>query len=293
MVSSRIVVAAATSAAVLGCASPALAGDAPTGPLVYPSLVNERLVRVQAALDRAAVSADEHQPSAAAATLMSARVNLRKAWISAKYVIQNTPAPPPVVDDFSPAFHANAFTREGRLKLRTLPAANRTKSKAKAHSKRVRRAQDLVPTGPAATIYDTAFAVLSLQHRMATLSTGLIDTAHSTLQSSLSTSLFTALNGRDQAITYIKSIDVAPPPPVDDRPIAHAADDPAPVGWAVVMPNVSPLIDDEVMQVNGTMNSGTPLRAGTQRVLQAALTQDTATKAAVDAAWPALPPAED
>src|SRR3954447_4938386 len=102
MVSSRIAVAAATSAAVLGCASPALAGDAPSGPLVYPSLVNERLVRVQAALDRAAVSADEHQPNAAAATLMSARVNLRKAWTSAQYIIKNTPAPPPVVDDFAP-----------------------------------------------------------------------------------------------------------------------------------------------------------------------------------------------
>jgi len=286
MVSSRIVIAAVAAAATLGTASPALAGDAPTGPLVYPSLVNERLVRVQAALDRAVASADEHQPNAAAATLMSARVNLKKALTGAQYVIANAPAPPPVVDDFAPAFHAYAFSRSGRLKIRSVKAT--TKSK-KAH-----KSQDLVPTGPAATIYDTGFAVLSLQHRMATVATGLIDTAHSTLLSSLSTSLFTALNGRDQAIAYIKSIYV-PAPPVDDlvghavrKPvIAHAADDPV-VDWSTVMPGVIPLLDDEIMQVKGTLASG-PLRAGTTRVLQDALTQDTAAEAAVNATWPPLP----
>jgi hypothetical protein len=281
MVSSRILIAAATAAATLGCAGPAFAGGAPAGPLQYPSLVNERLVRVQAALDRAAASADEHQPNAAAATLMSARVNLKKAWTGARYVIEHAPPPAAPVDDLAPAFHAGAFTRSGRLKLRPLPAA-----KAKAKAKRAHAAQDLVPSGAVATIYDTAFAVLSLQHRMATVATGLLDTSHSTLQSSLSTSLFTALNGRDQAIAYIKSIDIAPPP-VEDRVVAHAADDPPPT-WATVMPSVTAHLDDELLQINGTIAAG-PLRAGTRVVLLDALQQDTATEATVNADWPPLP----
>jgi hypothetical protein len=280
MVSSRIrLLAVATVAASLGTAAPALAGGAPAGPLTYPSLVNERLVRVQAALDRATVSADEHQPDAAAATLLSARTNLRKAWTGAQYVIQN--APPPVVGDgLASAFHANAFTRSGRLKIRRLPAAT---SHRRAHK------SGGAVGGGIASIYDTAFAVLSLQHRMATLSTGLIDTAHSTLLSSLSTSLFTALNGRDQAITYIKSIDVAAPPPADGKLSAYAAGTPvATSGWATVMPNLVPLLDDELQQVNGTIAAG-PLRTGTRHVLLDALAQDTATESTVNAAWPPLP----
>ena len=44
MVSARAV-AVLTTLATLGTASPALAGGAPPAPPVYPSLVNERLVR--------------------------------------------------------------------------------------------------------------------------------------------------------------------------------------------------------------------------------------------------------
>ncbi|MCW2986150.1 MAG: hypothetical protein JWR63_3720, partial [Conexibacter sp.] len=248
-------------------------------PVTYPSLVNERLVRVQAALDRATVEADQHQPDVAAATLMSARTNLRKAWTSAQYIITN--APPPVVATDA-AFHPQSFTHSGRLKIRKVQAS----AHLKAHK------SGGAVAGGVASIYDTAFAVLSLQHRMATLSTGLIDTAHSTLLASLSTSLFAALNGRDQAIAYIHSIDVAPPPATDARVKARAAGTPvATSGWATVMPNLVPLLDDEIQQVNGTIAAGA-LRAGTRHVLLDALAQDTASEASVNQFWPPLPPGD-
>jgi hypothetical protein len=285
MVSARAV-AVLTTLATLGTASPALAGGAPPAPPVYPSLVNERLVRVQAALDRATASADEHQPDAAAKTLMNARTNLKKAWTSAQYVIDN--APPPVVATDA-AFHPQNFTRSGRLKLR----------KTSTTTVKVRARKSGAPpadAGGVASIYDTAFAVLSLQHRMATLSTGLIDTAHSTLLSSLSTSLFTALNGRDQAIAYIHSIDTPPPAPpaADARVKARAAGAPVATGsgWATVMPNLVPMLDDEIQQVNGTIAAGS-LRTGTRHVMLDALAQDTASESRVNQFWPPLPPAAD
>jgi hypothetical protein len=291
MVSSRVVAATAT-AVFLGAASPALASQSTPSPrahaagggagaaLTYPSLVNERLVRVQAALDRATESADEHDPNTAAATLLNARTNIRKAWTSAQYVITN--APPPVVATDS-VFHPGNVTRSGRLKIRTPKASSRLRAHKAGGA----------PAGGMASIYDTAFAVLALQHRMATISTGLIDTAHSTLLTSLSTTLFTALNGRDDAITYIHSIDTpAPPPAADARLKAHTAGAPiATSGWATVMPNLVPFLDDEIQQVNGTIAAG-GLRPGTRHVLLDALGQDTASEARVNQFWPPLPPAD-
>jgi hypothetical protein len=280
MASSRIL-AALAAAVALTAAAPSLAQAEPSahaaggaaGALTYPSLVDERLVRVQSALDRATVSADDHQPDQAASTLMSARANIRKAWTAAQYIIDN--APPPVATDS--AFHAQAFTRSGRLKIHRLPAG--------AHA---RAAGDAA--GGVASIYDTAFAVLSLQHRMATIATGLIDTAHSTLLSSLSTTVFTALNGRDTAIAYIHSIDTPLPPPETDSVVvrAHAAGAPVVAGWASVMPGLIPMLDDELQQQNGTL-ADTTLRAGTRKVLTDAVAQDTATEATVNQLWPPAP----
>jgi hypothetical protein len=310
MVSSRAI-AVATAAVFVGAATPALASPAQAAPLAhaagdpapavltYPSLVNERLVRVQAAMDRATASADEHQPDAAAATLLNARANLRKAWTAAQYLIDNAPPPvAPVEDAFAQAkFHPGAFTSTGRLRIRmpkvtsTTKATKKHTSTAKAH-----KAGD-PPVSGMASIYDTAYAVLALQHQMATLATGLLDTAHGTWTGSLNTSLFTALNGRDQAIEAIHVNDLAttPPPPVEDKVIARAAqDDVVPVGWAATMPNLVGLLDDEIQQVNGTIaigGAGLPLTA--KHILQDALTQDTASENKLNTYWPPLPPAED
>lgn len=271
---SRMLAGLGVAATICGAAPAIASAGGGGGALVYPSLVNERLVRTQAALDRASDLADDHQPDRAAAQLLSARKNVRKAWTAAKYVIDN--APPPVAGDDRPVFHRSAFTAKGRLKLAT------------KHGKRARAAGGGGPA--AATIYDTAYAVLALQHQTATLATGLIDDAHSTLLDSLSTTEFTALNGRDEAIAYIHSIDVATPPPADDKgtPVAFKADDPAPT-WGTVMPSLIGLIDDELLQLRGTIANTVPLRDGTRRVLNAAIVQSTATEAKVNQYWPPLP----
>jgi hypothetical protein len=289
MVSSRVI-ATATAVVSLGAAAPAMAtddasppparmaGGGATATLVSPSLVGERLVRVQTALDRAAAAADEHQPDAAATTLMRARANLRKAWSGARWVIENAPPPVTPPDDAfaAPRFHPGAFTRAGRLRI---------------PPRRVRRAGD-APAGGVASIYDTAYAVLSLQHRMATLATGLLDTAHGTFTGSLNTSLFTALDGRDAAIAYLHSIDAPAPPPPDDV-VANAAGAPvATSGWAGVMPNLTGLLDDELQQITGTIAiGGVSLKA--RHILQDALAQDTSARNAVDRFWPPLPPVDD
>lgn len=64
-------------------------------------------------------------------------------------------------------------------------------------------------------------------------------------------------------------------------------------GWATVMPNLVPLLDDEIQQVNGTIAAGS-LRTGTRHILLDALAaQDTASESRVNELWPPLPPAAD
>src|SRR3954447_21546446 len=64
----------------------AAGGDATA--LIYPSIVQTRLVRAQTALDKAAKYADIGMPEKAIASLTAARNNLSKAWTGAKYVIR-------------------------------------------------------------------------------------------------------------------------------------------------------------------------------------------------------------
>src|SRR3954447_6157111 len=111
--------------------------------LLFPSIVNTRLVRAQAALDRAAKKSDQGEPAKAIVALTAARKNLSKAWAGAKYVIQT--APPPVPAEDKAAFHAHAFMKSGRVHI----------YKGR-RGKRVRAAEGTGLTY--ASIYDTAFA---------------------------------------------------------------------------------------------------------------------------------------
>ena len=155
-----------------------VAGGGGGAPPTYPGLVNNRLVRTEAALDRATNYADDGDTDKAVSALFTARLQVKLAWRAAKYVIQN--APPPVVgDDLMARVSGGA------------PAA-----------------------GTLADQYATAGAVLDLQHSVAQTGIGMIDTAKGTLRDSLSRTIFRAFHQRDAAIAYIHSIDV--PPPVGD-----------------------------------------------------------------------------
>jgi hypothetical protein len=179
---------------------------------VYPSIVNVRLVRAQAALDRASTMADQSKGTAAvAAELADVRTQMSAAWIAAKYVIQT--APPPAPED--------------------LAGANM-----------------VVPDGGYAAAEPTALAVLTLQHDVIATSLGLLDVAPTALQTQLKATVRAALSARAVAVAYIHSV-APPPPPADDKAGAHVNGAPVAAGWESVMPTATLELDDEVQQLTG------------------------------------------
>jgi hypothetical protein len=254
--------------AVAVTAGPAAAGG-DAGPPLYPSVVNVQLVRAQALLEKATAYEDEGDIAKAVAALAATRSHMRKAWIGAKYVIDN--APPPVAGD-------GGF-RVTRAKVTVKPKAV-AKAKAKAHA-----SGGAIPgASPFADQYTTAVGVLTLQHEVATTAIGMLDNASGPLLDSVSKSLFAALNARDQAIAYIHSIE--PPPVASDGGVsAHSSGAPVAGGWATVMPSVAPFIDDELQQVDG-VRASLNLSPGRKRILDDVELQDTKTQRTITQYWP-------
>jgi hypothetical protein len=238
-------------ALVLGLitAAPAAAGG-DAGPPLYPSVVNVRLVRTEAALQRAVEYVDTAQADKAIAQMSIARSQMRKAWTGAKYLIDH--APPPAAGD-------GAVGRASGAPVGASPYADQ---------------------------YQSALAVLSLQHDVVTTSVGLIDTAKGTLLSSLSTSIFAALNARDAAIAYIKSKDVAPP--AGSGSVGRAAGAPVAAGWGSTMTQVVPHLDDELQQMDVVLGSITST-SGAAKVLRSAEFQSSKSERTVNAYWPPVP----
>jgi hypothetical protein len=184
---------------------------------VIPSLVNVRIVRVQAALKRAVQAVDRGLPANATVELASVRSNMTQAWTAAQYLIKNAPPPPPassgsVIADASGA-GASGVTY--------------------------------------ASPEDTAFAVLNLQHEVITTGLGLVDYTNAALVTNVSTTISAARQARDSAIAYIHSL---PAPPTAGSGSVRAGASGAPVGstWGTIMPNAVPLLDDEIQQASGS-----------------------------------------
>jgi hypothetical protein len=232
--------------------------------LTYPSIVNRRLVRGEKALDRASDYVDQDQPDKAIPSLLNARRNMYAAWRGAKYVIDHAPPPAPV----------------------------------EAGSVRVRRGsvhKSGGAVGPAlATPPDTAFAVLGLQHDVATTAFGLIDGAKGTLLKAVNTTIFAALNRRDQAIAYIHQ--VAPPaPPVEAGSLrakrhdaVHKSGGAVAATFDTVMPGLVPQLDDELQQIEAQQDGGAVVPTG-KKILNDAELQVTKTERTVNQFWPPLP----
>jgi hypothetical protein len=201
----------APAVAYAGSVAHASGGDA--GSLPFPSIVNVRLVRAQAALDRATALVDENQTPAAAIELSSAVNNMNDAWDAATYVIET--APPPVAG--SGAFGHVSGGAVGGLTF----------------------------AGPE----DTAFAVLMLQHTVATTAFGLVDTDPTQLPG-VRTTVLAALRARDTAVDYIHSI----PAPAATSGSLHAKTSGGAVGstWSILMPGMVAVLNDEIQQLRGT-----------------------------------------
>jgi hypothetical protein len=251
------------------------------GVLTYPSIVDRKLVRTQSSLSRAVRAVDAGSPNAATNAMTAARKTLGKAWDGAKYVIQTTPPPPPAADDR--AFHSWGFRKSGKLRIEM------GRHRGGRHGKQARGG---APAGVTyASIYDTAFAVLSLQHYASTVAVDLVPDVNGKLETSVETTLVKAQGDRDKAIAFIHSI--APPPlPPEDRAAYRRGG--AVVGsWDTVMPQNIPYLDDEIQQINGTLElEKASLPAGSVNLLKAARTRANQTEATINQYWPPLPPGD-
>jgi hypothetical protein len=221
----------------------------------YPSLVNTRMVRAQAALDSASALFDQGQAAAAAVELAAVRTNLTAAWAAEQYYIEH--APPPV---------AGAGSYNG--------GAHTSGSGAGA--------------GPYASPEDTGFAVLTLQHTVLTTALGFIDTASGTSVNDLRLTIRTALKGREGAIAYVHKI---PPPPPAGKPQkkAKASGGAIASSWATVMPNLLGLIDDEIQQIKGTRALNPTLTKDVLKSFSNWRLRDVDTKDLINKYWPPLP----
>jgi hypothetical protein len=233
----------------------AAGGDvAPT----LPSIVRVRVNRGEKALEKASNYVDRNQNDKAITALLGARRNMYAAWKGAQYVIET--APPPVAGDAS-----------------------------------VHRVQAHKSGGaPAGTVYadpvTTAVAVLGFQHDVAATGYSLLDGGKGTLLAAANTTVFAALDRRDQAIAYIAKLP-APPAAADarvHRVTAHKADDAALPTFATLMPNVVPDLDDEEQQIQGLMKDGAVTPKG-KTLLKDALVQVILTENTINTNWPPAP----
>jgi hypothetical protein len=250
-----LVVAPSTAVAKTDHLRAKAAGDSGP-PAVLPSIVRTRIARGEKALERAADWVDQESDAKAVVSLRNARRNMYAAWRGAVDVVENTPPAPPPIDDL------------GRV---------RVQKKARASATYV-------------TPEETAVAVLNFQHDVAVAAFGLLDGAKGDLRDAVSTTMFAALNRRDNAIVYIHTRPVPPPaPPEDLRGRAHASG--APVGsggFAGLMPGIVADLDDEIGQTKGLLRGGA-LTPGEKRIMGQAKAQILEAKDQVNTWWPPLP----
>jgi hypothetical protein len=240
--------------------------------LVYPSLVNARLVRAQAALERAAKHSDEEEPTKAIIDLAAGRENLSKAWSGAKYVIEHAPPAPPAEE--ASAIHRSAFMKSGRLRIYK-----------PAHHKKGLRVVHKASVPVKATPFDSGFAVLSLEHYAATTTVGLIDNSLGTNLLAVRSTLARSLNERDAAIAFIHTI----PPPTEEQ--AEEAEEEETGTWATTMPNAIPQLEDEIQQVAGTLAEPN-LTAQQTSILKGGEYRDLKTDRTLNSFWPPVPEEE-
>jgi hypothetical protein len=142
-------------------------------------------------------------------------------------------------------------------------------------------------TGGAVSAYagpeDTGFAVLSAQHDVVVTSVGMVETTNAALQKSLLSSISSAQAATEAAIRYIHKI---APPPVD----AGVQPDGTGAGstWDTVMPNLVPILDDEIQQIKGR-KALNKFPAAVQSALTNAQARATTAKNLVNQWWPPVP----
>ena len=264
------VIAAAVAAASAFAAAPsssappvahAAGGDVTT--VIYPAIVNTRLVRAQTLLDAATQYHDMGDDANAVKALAGVRANVSKAWTGDKYLIQN--APPPVAAEAG---------------LRVTKPKSKSKSAAHASGGAVVGA-----VSPYADYFATTSAVLALDHNVATIAMSMVDTANATALPAINSAVFGALNARDSAIAFIHTLPV-PAAAAGHKASAHASGGAVVADWSTTMQPITFDTADELMQIKGLQAGGSA-----SRLLTLAQAQITKTTATVNTDWPPTPPA--
>jgi hypothetical protein len=222
--------------------------------VVLPTIVRVRIDRGTKALERAGDYVDRDMPDRAVASLLNARRNMYAAWRGAQYLVLHAPPPPA---------EADSFHRKGKVQRVKADAADYADA----------------PT--------TAVAALGFQHTVAGSAYGLLDGAKGALRDAVSTTIFAALNRRDQAIEWINAHQ--PPPPAEAGSFhrrAHASGAPVAGGdFSTLMPEVVPDLVDEMQQIEGLVDGGA-LTPGEKRILGQAEFQVFKTEQKVNTYWP-------
>jgi hypothetical protein len=260
-------------------AGSAEAGDG-GGPPVYPSAVNAQMIATYAQLAKAPAYLDAGDVESATKALNSAKSHMRKAWIASKYVIDN--APPPVAGDGAVA--KARILPVPAAKVKKVSKATKKKKTKKTNAPAGRAAGGAIAgASPFADQYTTALGVLTLEHDVAVTAMGMLSAANEPLITTVSSTMFAALNDRDTATAYIHSIDV-PPVVVADSRRAHASGAPV-AGWAPTMSGITPYIEDELQMVD-ELRASLKLSPGRARILNAVEVQDFKTERNLNLWWP-------
>jgi hypothetical protein len=267
-------------AASIALALPAAANAGGDAPPVNPSIVNVPIMRTQTAIDNAADAIDGGQGATAAGPLRASRRYLIRSYKGAKYLIANQPAPP--VDDAK----ASA-TKYRKLARRFIRASRRGSSSAWIG------AQTSQFAGPVFADAATAvFSVFGSQYSAATASVGMLPDVKGNLLNRVKTTTNTAIVLRNRLVKIVAA--AAPPAPPEDAKVrARASQEEEEVEvttFDLVMPSVSVLLDDEIQQMQATIQD-TSVPAASRAVLTNALAADQQIKTRVDTLWPAV--AED
>jgi hypothetical protein len=251
-------------AAALAVAAPATAHAASGGahfdggdaPPIIPSIIQTRVTRTENALDRLTEAVDDNDAAGVTRTGKTIRRQMAAAWRGAVYYLKNPPAPP--IEDLARA------------------GGSRHKAAAEHGKAHARVADD--PTGPVIADPPTAMlAVFQLQHEVASTMAELTDGARVPILDAMSKTMFFTLDRRDKAVATAHALE---PPPDPD------AGEDAPATIASVMPQVVPLLDDEIQQIRGLQSDATDLRPGGVAILRAGLTQTLLTELTINTIWP-------
>jgi hypothetical protein len=265
-------------AASIALALPAVANAGGDAPPVNPSIVNVPIMRTQTAIDNAADAIDGGQGATAAGPLKASRRYLIRSYKGAKYLIANQPAPP--VDDA----RASA-TKYRKLARRFIRASRRGSSSAWIG------AQTSQFAGPVFADAATAvFSVFGSQYSAATASVGMLPDVKGNLLNRVKTTTNTAIILRNRLVKIVAA--AAPPAPPEDaedaKVRARASQEEGEVTtFDLVMPSVSILLDDEIQQMQATIQD-TSVPAASRAVLTNALAADQQIKTRVDTLWPAV-----